>query len=402
MKMSILTEGNRCSELVDYSKKLNSTVRRIKPSGIRKFFDIVNEMDNVISLSVGEPDFQTPWHVREAGIKSLERGRTWYTPNRGFQQLRDEISKYLSRRYKLDYDPKTDIIVTVGGSEAIDLAIRALTNPGDEVLIVEPSFVCYEPLTCMAGGVPVIIETKAEDRFKLLRNQLEEKITDKTKLLILPYPNNPTGGIMNQSDLEAIADVIIEHDLMVISDEIYSELTYTGHHVSIASLDGMKERTVVINGFSKSYAMTGWRLGYACGPKEIIDMMTKLHQFCIMSAPTTAQYAAIEALKNGDDDILRMHDEYDMRRKLVVSKLNNMGLDTFMPEGAFYCFPSIKSTGLTSDEFCTRLLKEKKVALVPGSAFGECGEGYCRLSYSYSLKHLKKALKLIKEFIEEL
>ena len=388
--------------MIDYYKKINGTVRNIKPSGIRKFFDIVNEMENVISLSVGEPDFQTPWHVREEGIRSLERGKTWYTPNKGFQQLRDEISKYMKRRYDLDYDSKDNIVVTVGGSEAIDLAIRTLTDPGDDVLIVQPSFVCYEPLTLMAGANPVIIETKAENRFKLLKDELECAITDKTKLLILPYPNNPTGGIMNREDLESIAKIIREHDLMVISDEIYSELTYTGSHVSIANIQDMKERVVVINGFSKSYAMTGWRLGYACGPKPVIDMMTKLHQFCIMSAPTTAQYAAIEALRYGDDDIQRMRDEYDMRRKLVVTKLNDIGLETFMPEGAFYCFPCIKTTGLSSDEFCTRLLMEKKVALVPGNAFGECGEGYCRLSYSYSLKHLKKALRLIGEFVKEL
>ena len=381
---------------------MNGTIKNIKPSGIRKFFDIVNEMENVISLSVGEPDFQTPWHVREEGIRSLERGKTWYTPNKGFQQLRDEISKYMKRRYDLDYDSKDNIVVTVGGSEAIDLAIRTLTDPGDDVLIVQPSFVCYEPLTLMAGANPVIIETKAENKFKLLKEELESVITDKTKLLILPYPNNPTGGIMNREDLESIAEIIKKHDLMVISDEIYSELTYTGSHVSIANIQDMKERVIIINGFSKSYAMTGWRLGYACGPKPVIDMMTKLHQFCIMSAPTTAQYAAIEALKYGDDDIQRMRDEYDMRRKLVVTELNAIGLETVMPEGAFYCFPCIKSTGLSADEFCTRLLKEKKVALVPGNAFGECGEGYCRLSYSYSLKHLKKALKLIGEFVKEL
>lgn len=387
---------------MDYTDKINRTIAQIKPSGIRKFFDIVNEMDNVISLSVGEPDFKTPWHVREEGIKSLERGRTWYTPNRGFQKLRDEIEKYLKRRYDLSYDSKSEIVVTVGGSEAIDLAIRTLTNFGDEVLIPQPSFVCYEPLTYMAGAVPVIIETKAEDSFRLTKEELEKALTDKTKVLILPYPNNPTGGIMKKDDLEDIAEIIKKHDLMVISDEIYSELTYSGNHVSIANIEGMRERTVLINGFSKSYAMTGWRLGYACGPSKIIDLMTKLHQFCIMSAPTTAQYAAIEALKYGDDDISMMRDEYDMRRKLVVGRLNDMGLETFMPEGAFYCFPCIKSTGLTSEEFCTDLLKEKKVALVPGSAFGESGEGYCRLSYSYSRKHLKKALLLIEEFLNEL
>lgn len=388
--------------MIDYNSKLNSTIKNVKPSGIRKFFDIVNEMDNVISLSIGEPDFQTPWHVREAGVRSLVRGKTWYTPNRGFQELRDEISKYMQRKFELSYDSKTDIVVTVGGSEAIDLAIRTLVNPGEEVLIPSPSFVCYEPLTQMAGAIPVAIETKAEDKFKLTPEELLDNITDKTKVLILPYPNNPTGGIMTREDLEKIAKVIIEKDLLVISDEIYSELTYNGKHVSIANIENMKERTVVINGFSKSFAMTGWRLGFACGPKEILEMMTKLHQFAIMSAPTTAQYAAIEALKNGEHDIVMMRDEYDMRRKLVVNKLNEIGLETFMPEGAFYCFPCIKSTNLSSEEFCQRLLKEKKVALVPGTAFGDCGEGFCRLSYCYSLKHLKKALTLIEEFIGEL
>lgn len=387
---------------MNYENYLNSTIKEVKPSGIRRFFDIVNEMDNVISLSVGEPDFQTPWHVRKAGIKSLERGKTWYTPNKGFQELRDEISNYMKRKYDLEYNSKDSVVVTVGGSEAIDIAIRSLVNAGDEVLIPQPSFVCYEPLTLMAGAKPSLIETKAENNFRLTNEELESHITDKTKLLILPFPNNPTGGIMRKEDLEAISETIIKNDLFVLSDEIYSELTYSGKHVSIANIEGMKERTVVINGFSKSYAMTGWRLGYACGPKPVVDMMTKLHQFCIMSAPTTAQYAAIEALRNGDQDIEMMREEYDMRRKLVVSTLNDMGLETFMPEGAFYCFPCIKSTGLSSEEFCTRLLKEKKVALVPGSAFGDCGEGYCRLSYSYSLKHLKKALQLIREFIEGL
>lgn len=388
---------------MNYTDKLTESIQTVRPSGIRRFFDIVNEMDDVISLSVGEPDFQTPWHVREAGIRSLEKGRTWYTPNRGFKELREEITKSYKRKYNISYDPLTEVVVTVGGSEAIDIAIRCMASVGDEVLIPQPSFVCYEPLTIMAGATPVIIETKAEDNFRLTAQQLEEKITDKTKLLILPFPNNPTGAIMERADLEAIAQVIRKHDLMVLSDEIYSELTYNGKkHVSIAEIDGMRERTVVINGFSKAYAMTGWRLGYALGPAGIIEMVTKLHQYCIMSAPTTAQYAAIEALKNGDDDIKMMCEQYDMRRRLVVGTLNDMGLDCFTPEGAFYAFPCIRSTGLNSEDFCTRLLQSKHVALVPGSAFGESGEGYARLSYSYSIKHLKEALKLIKEFISEL
>ena len=388
---------------MNYSEKLTPSIQSVKPSGIRRFFDIVNEMDHVISLSVGEPDFQTPWHVRQAGIASLEAGKTWYTPNRGFKELCLEITKFYKRKYNLTYDPATECLVTVGGSEAIDNAIRCLVTRGDEVLIPQPSFVCYEPLTIMAGATPVIIQTQAENAFRLTPEQIEEKITDKTRLLILPYPNNPTGGIMEREDLEAIAEVIKKHDLMVLSDEIYSELTYEGkQHVSIASIDGMWERTVVINGFSKSYAMTGWRLGYALAPKEICAMMVKLHQFCIMSAPTTAQYAAIEALKNGDDDIEMMKGEYDMRRRFVVGSLNKMGLTCFNPEGAFYCFPCIKSTGLSSEEFCTRLLHSKHVALVPGSAFGDCGEGYVRLSYSYSIKHLTRAMEMIKEFLKEL
>lgn len=388
---------------MDYSKKINDNIKTVKPSGIRKFFDIVNEMDNVISLSIGEPDFKTPWHVRKAGIDSLEMGRTWYTPNRGFAQLREEISNYMKRKCDLTYKAESEVVVTVGGSEAIDIAIRCLVSKGDEVLIPQPSFVCYEPLTIMAGATPVLIETRMENNFRLTVDDIKDKITENTKLLILPYPNNPTGAIMEKEDLEKISQLVIEHDLMVLSDEIYSELTYGGQkHVSIATVDKMKERTVVINGFSKSYAMTGWRLGFACGPQEIIEMMTKLHQFCIMSAPTTAQYAAIEALKNGDDDITMMRDQYDMRRRLVVGSLNKMGLSCFEPKGAFYCFPCIKSTGLTSEQFCTKLLHAKHVALVPGSAFGECGEGYVRLSYSYSLKHLKKALALIEEFLKEL
>lgn len=388
---------------MEYSDKLAPSIQSVKPSGIRRFFDIVNEMDNVISLSVGEPDFQTPWHVREAGIRSLEQGRTWYTPNRGFKELCVEITKFYKRKYNLTYDPYSETVVTVGGSEAIDIALRCMCTRGDEVLIPQPSFVCYEPLTVMAGAVPVVIETRAEDAFRLTVAALEEKITPRTKLLVLPYPNNPTGAIMERAELEAIAEVIKKHDLMVLSDEIYSELTYGGkQHVSIASVDGMRERTVVVNGFSKSYAMTGWRLGYALGPQEIISMMVKLHQFCIMSAPTTAQYAAIEALRHGDDDIVNMRNEYDMRRRFVVGSLNEMGLSCFNPEGAFYCFPCIKSTGLSSEEFCTRLLHSKHVALVPGSAFGDCGEGYVRLSYSYSITHLTRAMELIRAFLKEL
>ncbi len=389
--------------MIDYTKKLNKTIQKVKPSGIRKFFDIANELDDVISLSVGEPDFYTPWHIREEGIYTLEKGRTRYTPNRGFIKLREQISAFLSRKYQLEYNPENEVLVTVGGSEAIDLAVRTLVNPGEEVLIPEPSFVCYVPITQMSGGVPVIITTKAENKFKLTAKDLEEHITDKTKMLILPFPNNPTGGVMRKSDLEEIAKVIIKHDLIVLSDEIYSELTYGKEkHVSIASIEGMRERTIVINGFSKSYSMTGWRLGYAVGPKEIITPMTKLHQFGIMSAPTMSQYAAIEALENGDEDIVTMREQYDMRRRLIVDGLNKLGLTCFEPEGAFYVFPSIKSTGLSSQEFCERLIYSKRVAVVPGDAFGECGEGYVRISYCYSTQHIIEALERMGEFIKEL
>lgn len=389
--------------MIDYDKYLNNHIKTVKPSGIRKFFDIANEMDDVISLSIGEPDFQTPWHIRDEGIKSLEKGKTWYSPNRGFMELRQEIANYYERRFGIPYDAKNQTLVTVGGSEAIDLAFRTLIQNGDEVIIPEPSFVCYEPLAVMAGGTPVIIRTKNEDNFRLKAKDLEAAITPKSKLLVLPFPNNPTGAIMERADLEEIAEVVLKHDLLVLSDEIYSELTYGGkRHVSIASLDNMYERTIVINGFSKSYAMTGWRLGYALGPAPIIAQMTKLHQYGIMSAPTTAQYAAIEALRNGDRDVCKMRDEYDMRRRLVVDGFNEMGLSCFEPLGAFYVFPCIKSTGLTSEEFCTRLIMDKHVAVVPGTAFGECGEGFVRVSYSYSLKHLKIALERIKEFLGEL
>ncbi len=389
--------------MIDYTKKLNNTIQKVKPSGIRKFFDIANELDDVISLSVGEPDFYTPWHIREEGIYTLEKGRTRYTPNRGFIKLREQIAAFLSRKYQLEYNPENEVLVTVGGSEAIDLAVRTLINPGEEVLIPEPSFVCYVPITQMSGGVPVIITTKAENKFKLTAKDLEEHITDKTKMLILPFPNNPTGGVMRKSDLEEIAEVIIKHDLIVLSDEIYSELTYGEEkHVSIASIEGMRERTIVINGFSKSYSMTGWRLGYAVGPKEIITPMTKLHQFGIMSAPTMSQYAAIEALENGDEDIVTMREQYDMRRRLIVDGLNKLGLTCFEPEGAFYVFPSIKSTGLSSQEFCEKLIYSKRVAVVPGDAFGECGEGYVRISYCYSTQHIIEALERMEEFIKEL
>ncbi len=389
--------------MINYDEILSDTIRQVKPSGIRKFFDIANEMDNVISLSIGEPDFKTPWHIREAGIDSLEKGRTWYSPNRGFGELRSEIAKYYKRKFSLEYNPDKEVLVTVGGSEAIDLALRCIVEKGDEVLIPQPSFVCYEPLTVMAGGTPVLIETKQENDFRLTAQELESSITDKTKLLILPFPNNPTGGVMRREDLESIIPIIKKHNLLVLSDEIYAELTYGDTpHVSVASISDMRERTIVINGFSKAYAMTGWRLGYALGPHRIIDQMTKLHQYGIMSSPTTAQYAAIDALRNGDGDIEKMRAEYDMRRKYILGRFKKIGFDCFEPLGAFYAFPCIKSTGLTSEEFCTRLIKEKHVALVPGNAFGASGEGYVRMSYSYSLKHLKLALDRIEEFLGEL
>ena len=389
--------------MIEYEKLVNRTARQIKPSGIRKFFDIANEMDDVISLSVGEPDFHTPWHIREAGIESLEKGRTSYTPNRGFLQLRAEISNFVERHYHVKYDPQTEVLVTVGGSEAIDLCVRTLIEPGDEVLIPEPSFVCYVPITEMAGGVPVIIETKPENKFRLTEEELEEKITDKTKLLIMPYPNNPTGAVMRRSDLEAVARVVERHNLLVLSDEIYASLTYGEEpHTAFSALPGMQERTILVNGFSKSHSMTGWRMGYACGPEAIISLMTKLHQFAIMSAPTMSQYAAIEAMKNGDDDMEYMRTQYDMRRRLIVDGLNRMGLKFFEPEGAFYVFPSVKSTGLTSMEFCERLIRTHRVAVVPGDAFGACGEGFVRISYCYSTKHIIEALERMEAFLKEL
>ena len=389
--------------MIDYSKFLNEKVSNIKPSGIRRFFDIANEMEDVISLSVGEPDFLTPWHIREAGITSLEKGRTRYTPNRGLMLLREEVCRFMKRKYQLAYEPETEVLVTVGGSEAIDMALRCVISPGDEVIIPEPCFVCYDPMTRMSGGVPVIINTKVENDFRLTVEELEAAVTEKTKVLIFPFPNNPTGAVMRREHLEEIAAFAVKHDLIVLSDEIYSELTYGGTlHVSIASMPGMQERTVVVNGFSKTYAMTGWRMGYAVGPKELIAPMTKLHQYAIMSAPTTSQYAAIEALRNGDEDIVEMRDQYDMRRRLLVDGLNRLGLTCFEPEGAFYVFPSIRSTGMTSDEFCERLLYDKHVAVVPGSAFGACGEGFIRISYAYSIKHLTEALGRIGEFLKEL
>ena len=389
--------------MIDYNKFLNKPLTDVKPSGIRRFFSIAEEMDNVISLGVGEPDFKTPWHIRQMGIDYLEQGRTRYTANAGLIELRREISNYYARRFLIKYDPKTEILVTVGGSEGIDMAIRAILNPGDEVLVVEPSFVCYKPIVEVCGGVAVPLVTKEEDEFKLTSQALEAAITDKTKVLVLPYPNNPTGGIMTESELKAIADVIIRRDILVISDEIYSELTYLPEgHTSIASLEGMQERTIVINGFSKTYSMTGWRLGYALGPAPIIKQMTKLHQFAIMSAPTNSQYAAIDALRNGDSDIEKMKQEYDMRRRFTVDGFRKIGLECFEPLGAFYAFPCIKSTGLSSEEFCERLIRSKRVAVVPGDAFGDCGEGYIRVSYCYSIDNIKEAIRRIGEFVEEL
>ena len=386
---------------MNYEKLLNTTLQRLKPSGIRKFFDIAAEMDEVISLSVGEPDFATPWHIRQEGIHTLEKGRTWYSPNAGLLALREAIGGYIRRHGGMEYDPKSEILVTVGGSEAIDLTFRALLNPGDEVLIPEPSFVCYEPLTRMAGGVAVPLVTRVEDDFRLTAEAVRAAVTPRTKLLVLPFPNNPTGAIMAREHLEEIAEVLRGTDIMVLSDEIYGELTYGREHVSITTLDGMRERTVLVSGFSKAFAMTGWRLGYACGPAPVMKMLTKLHQFAIMCAPSTAQYAAIEAMNNGDAAVQKMRDEYDMRRRLTVDGLNKLGLTCFEPQGAFYVFPCIRSTGMTSEEFCGRLLKEKHVAVVPGNAFGDSGEGFVRISYCYSVSHITEALKRIGEFLEE-
>lgn len=380
---------------------LNKTITQIQPSGIRKFFDIVSEMKDAISLGVGEPDFDTPWHIREEGIYSLEKGRTFYTSNSGLKELREEICYYLKRRFNLEYFPDKEAIVTIGGSEAIDIAMRAMLDPGDEVLIPQPSFVSYLPCVMLAGGVPSIIELKEENDFKLTKQEVLDAVTDKTKILVMPFPNNPTGSIMTREELSEIVEVVLDKDLFVISDEIYSELTYGGRHVSIAEFPGMKERTIVINGFSKSYAMTGWRLGYAVGPKEIIAQMIKIHQFAIMCAPTTSQYAAVEALRNGDRDVEMMQREYDKRRRFLVHALREIGLECFEPFGAFYVFPSIKNTGMTSDEFAAKLLQEEKVAVVPGTAFGACGEGFLRLSYAYSIENLKIALERIERFVKK-
>lgn len=378
---------------------LSQMVMSIEPSGIRRFFDIASTMDNVISLGVGEPDFDTPWHIREEGIYSLEKGRTFYTSNAGLLPLREEIAAYLKRRFSLTYDAD-EIMVTVGGSEAIDIAFRTMLDAGDEVIIPEPCFVSYVPCVTMAGGVPVRLPLEEKDQFKLTKQKLLSAITEKTKMVVLPFPNNPTGAIMSREELQIVADVIKEKDLFVLSDEIYSELSYQGNHVSIAAIPGMLERTVVINGFSKSYAMTGWRLGYAAGPKEVIKQMIKVHQFVIMSAPTTSQYAAIEALRNGDADVARMREDYDERRRFLVKELTKMGLPCFEPMGAFYVFPNISRFGMTSEEFAKRLLEEQRVAVVPGSAFGECGEGFLRISYAYSIDDLKKALVKIQKFID--
>lgn len=388
---------------MDYAKLLSLVVQEVKPSGIRKFFDIANTMKDVISLGVGEPDFPTPWEIRKAGILSLEAGKTRYTANRGLEQLREEISRWMERKYGLSYDPSGEILVTVGGSEAIDGTIRAVVCPGDEVIIPQPSYVCYEPLVRLSGGIPVILETTAEHDFRVTSEMLRGALTDRTKLLILPYPCNPTGGIMERADLEALAEVLRGTDVLVLSDEIYSELTFGGkRHVSPAAVEGMKERTVVVNGFSKTFSMTGWRMGFACGPAGLMEQITKIHQFAIMCAPTTAQYAAVEALRHGDDAVKAMKEEYDMRRRLIVAGFNRLGLSCREPMGAFYAFPCIRSTGLTSDEFCERLLYAERVAVVPGTAFGQGGEGFIRASYCYSTDHIKEALRRIGRFLDTL
>lgn len=387
---------------MDYAKLMNKTVQELKPSGIRRFFDIAAEMENVISLTIGEPDFSTPWHIRQAGIKTLEDGKTWYSANAGMIRLREAIAAYCERHFSLSYDPKDEIIVTVGGSEAIDLSLRVLLQAGDEVLVPEPSFVCYAPLATLTGATAVPVVTTEKDSFRLTADALRAAITPRTKALIFPFPNNPTGGVMRREDLEAVAAVLRDTDIVVISDEIYGELTYGDTpHVSIAAIDGMKERTVRISGFSKAFAMTGWRLGYVCGPQPIMKQMLKLHQYALMCAPTTAQYAAIEAMENGDEDVVTMRNEYDMRRRYILQRLRDMGLPCFEPEGAFYVFPCIAGTGMTSEEFCTRLLKEKHVAVIPGTAFGNCGEGFVRISYCYSLKHITTAMDTMQAFLAE-
>ena len=384
------------------TKPLSEAVESLKPSGIRKFFDLVSEMKDAISLGVGEPDFDTPWHIRDEGIFALEKGKTFYTSNAGLKELREEICNYLKRRQGITYNPAKEVLVTVGGSEAIDIGLRALINPGDEVIIPQPSYVSYEPCAVLAGAKPVIIDLKAENEFRLTADELKAVISDKTKVLILPFPNNPTGAIMERKDLEDIAKIIKENDIYVMSDEIYAELTYKNEHVSIASLDGMKERTILINGFSKAYAMTGWRLGYACAPENIIKQMTKIHQFAIMCAPTTSQYAAVEALKNGDDDVKMMKTAYNQRRRFLINAFKEMGLECFEPFGAFYVFPCIKEFNMTSEEFATRFLEEEKVAVVPGNAFGASGEGFVRISYAYSLENLKSAIERLRHFIKQL
>ena len=388
--------------MFDYKRVLSDRISDIKPSGIRKFFDILDEMKDVVSLTVGQPDFVTPWHIREAGIKSLQEGRTYYTSNNGIIEMREEIAKYQSRRFGLDYSPKDEIIVTVGGSEAIDMAIRVLCNPGDEIIVPEPCFVCYSPLVTLSGGTPVSIPLKKENAFKLTAAELKAAVTPKTKALILPFPNNPTGACMTKEDLEAVAEVIRETNIIVISDEIYAELTYDRPHYSITMLEGMRERTIIVSGFSKAYAMTGWRLGYTLAPAYFTKQMAKVHQYGIMCAPTTSQYAAVEALKNGDADIEYMRDEYNSRRRYIVKALKDIGIDCFMPEGAFYVFADISHYGMSSEHFCERLLMEKGAAIVPGTAFGCCGEGFVRISYAYSIKQIEKALRLIEEFVKGL
>jgi len=389
---------------MDYSKILSKTASEIKPSGIRKFFDLLSagDMSDVVALTVGQPDFVTPWHIREAGIESLEEGKTYYTSNAGLTELRNEISLYLNRRFNLSYNPGNEIIVTVGGSEAIDLAVRAIVNPGDEVIIAMPAFVCYPPIVSLAGGIPVLIPTKEENEFKLTPEELKSAITPKTKLLILPYPNNPTGAIMDYEDLSKIADILRDTDIMVLSDEIYAELTFGQKHVSIASLPGMRERTIIASGFSKAYAMTGWRLGYVVAPEQVTSVIYKIHQFAIMCAPTTSQFAAIQALKKGDDDIEYMAEEYNRRRRYIVAGLRSIGFPCFEPKGAFYVWPNISGFGLSSDEFCEKLMYEGRVAIVPGTAFGDCGEGYARLSYAYSVEHITKALDGIENFVKKI
>jgi aminotransferase len=387
---------------MDYSKILSKTIVETQKSGIRKYFDLLDGMSDVVGLTIGQPDFVTPWHIREAGIESLEKGKTYYTSNAGTLELRQEIDTYLNRRFGLSYDPEAEMIVTVGGSEAIDIALRAVLEAGDEIIVPTPSFVCYAPLARMAGGTPVILETTAKDRFKLTPEALKAAITPRTKMLVLPYPNNPTGAIMTKEELEDIAEILRDTNILVLSDEIYAEMTYGRKHVSFASLEGMKERTILVSGFSKSYAMTGWRLGYLCAPRELTDQMLKIHQYAIMSSPTTAQFAAVEALRNGDGDIKMMVDEYNRRRRYIYKGLKDIGIDSFEPEGAFYIFPNIGQFGLSGEEFCNRLLYEKKCAIIPGEAFGKGGEGFARISYAYSIEHITQALERIEAFVKTL